>query len=131
MKDELRRCQETKDKWVKRLDQELEQNAVTVETLTKQISELKDANFKLEFQLNQRETTSMNTSAPLLYDMKNGSSFDSASTTHLQFIIKELQKMLKSKEKQVDALEQKIFYYENTLQRDNAQLQIQVRKLKT
>lgn len=51
-KEEIKQLFELKEKWIKRLDEEIERNSETVCGLNAQIQDLKDANFKQELQLN-------------------------------------------------------------------------------
>ena len=45
---------EKNKKWIARLDQEIEKNSEIVQTLTKQIKELQEKNYKLEYDMKQR-----------------------------------------------------------------------------
>ena len=66
---------------------------------------LKDQNFKLEFQLNQRssvqneQTKDLQNTSSLLFDFNKDGGFDSASTQDLQGMIHHMQQLLKQKDK--------------------------------
>ena len=54
LKEENEQLMERNKKWVARLDQEIEKNSEIVQNFTKQIKEFQEKNYKLEFEIKQR-----------------------------------------------------------------------------